>query len=184
MTYIPHTDTNRREMLEAIGVKSMEDLFPDVPAQHKFPKLELPAALGAFAALATGILIVPNCFRDGVSEVLDFQWDIVQRQDVGIGLVEPSSAQVQYLFRHLPGVITVEPFRQAFVRISHGHQRRQLAIQGLPSSGLHNRVLDSNLHRIELPPSGLVLSSKLAEVLGASVGDDGAHFWLFSYAIL
>ncbi|HET7872409.1 MAG TPA: ABC transporter permease, partial [Terriglobales bacterium] len=34
-------------------------------------------------ALATGILIVPNAFRDGVGEVLDFQWDVVQRQDVG-----------------------------------------------------------------------------------------------------
>ena len=41
-------------------------------------------------ALATGILIVPNCFRDGVAQVLDFQWDVVQRQDIGIGLVEPA----------------------------------------------------------------------------------------------
>ena len=45
-------------------------------------------------ALATGILIVPNAFRDGVAEVLDFQWDIVQRQDLAIGLVEPASAQI------------------------------------------------------------------------------------------
>lgn len=123
-------------------------------------------------SLATGILIVPNCFRDGVAEVLDFQWDIIQRQDVGIGLVEPSSAQVQYLFRHLPGVVTVEPFRQAYVRIGYGHQRRQLAIQGIPAHGLHNRVLDSHSQQIQLPRSGLVLSSKLAEVLGATIGDD------------
>src|SRR4029079_2536266 len=50
-------------------------------------------------ALATGILIVPNCFRDGVDEVLDFQWDVVQRQDVAVGLVEPASDQVRNLFR-------------------------------------------------------------------------------------
>jgi putative ABC transport system permease protein len=48
-------------------------------------------------ALATGILIVPNCFRDGVAEVLDFQWDVVQRQDLGIGLVEPAHYRVKHL---------------------------------------------------------------------------------------
>ncbi len=121
-------------------------------------------------ALATGILIVPNCFRDGVSEILDFQWDIIQRQDVGIGLVEPASDEVRHLLSRLPGVVTTEPFRQAFARISFGHQRRQVAIQGLPRNGLHNRVLDEHSHQIELPPAGLVISAKLAEVLEAKVG--------------
>lgn len=122
-------------------------------------------------ALATGILIVPNCFKDGVSEILDFQWDIIQRQDVGIGLVEPASDQVGNLLRQLPGVIATEPFRQAFVRISFGHQRRQIGIQGLPRHGLHNRVLDDASRQIELPSEGMVVSSKLAEVLGAQIGD-------------
>jgi putative ABC transport system permease protein len=123
-------------------------------------------------ALATGILIVPNCFRDGVKEVLDFQWDVVQRQDVGIGLVEPAGAPVSHLLGHLPGVVSVEPVRQAFVRIRFGHRRRQLAIQGLPHNGWHSRVIDAAYHQIPLPPQGLVVSSKLAEVLDARVGDE------------
>jgi putative ABC transport system permease protein len=122
-------------------------------------------------ALATGILIVPNSFRDGVTEILDFQWDIIQRQDIAIGLVEPASDQVQYVLSQLPGVITTEPFRLAFVRINFGHRRRQLGIQGLPAHGLHNRVLDESSHQIALPASGMVISAKLAEVLGAKVGD-------------
>ncbi len=123
-------------------------------------------------ALATGILIVPNAFRDSVDQMLDSQWDTIQRQDLGIGLVEPASAQVRHLFRQLPGVMTVEPFRAAFARIGFGHQRRQLGIQGIPANGLHNRVLDENDHLIQLPPDGLVVSMKLAEVLGARVGDE------------
>lgn len=122
-------------------------------------------------ALATGILIVPNCFRDGVSEILDFQWDIVQRQDVGIGLIEPANYNTLYLLAQLPGVVAAEPFRQAFVRISFGHNRRQVGIQGLPAYGLHNRVLDDQSHQITLPAEGLVVSAKLAQVLGARVGD-------------
>ncbi len=123
-------------------------------------------------ALATGILIVPNAFHDGVQEVLDFQWDVVQRQDIGIGLVEPDSARVRHLFEQLPGALAVEPFRNAFVRLHFGHQRRQLAIQGLPAGGVHNRVVNADKREIALPSDGVLLSSKLAQVLGARVGDE------------
>jgi putative ABC transport system permease protein len=122
-------------------------------------------------ALATGILIVPNCFRDGIQNVLDFQWDVVQRQDIAIGLVEPSSDQVKHLFAQLPGVINVEPFRSAAVRLRFGARHRQLGIQGLPTGGRHSRVIDANYRQIALPTEGLVISSKLAEALDARVGD-------------
>ncbi len=122
-------------------------------------------------ALATGILIVPNAFRDGVSQVLDFQWDVVQRQDLSVGLVEPGSADIRDLFAQLPGVLALEPVRAALVRVSFGHSSRQLSIVGLPSRGLHNRVLDDTSHQVALPPGGRVISSKLAELLGARAGD-------------
>ncbi|MBM3841379.1 MAG: FtsX-like permease family protein [Verrucomicrobia bacterium] len=122
-------------------------------------------------ALATGILIVPNCFRDGVAAVLDFQWDVVQRAEIAIGLVEPDSAKVRHVLRQLPGTLVVEPFRRAAVRIHFGHRRRQLMIQGLPNGGQHDRVIDAATRQIELSPDGLVVSAKLAEALGAKVGD-------------
>lgn len=122
-------------------------------------------------ALATGILVVPSAFRDGVSRVMDFEWDIVQRQDLTLGLVEPGSDRVKHDFRHLPGVLTVEPTRTAFVRLRYGHNRRQLAIQGLPANGRHGRVLGHGTREIVLPPNGIVLSAKLGQVLGLSLGD-------------
>src|SRR5688500_2842656 len=45
MSYLPHTDAEVEEMLSAIGVKRLEDLFPDVPANVRFPELNLPAGL-------------------------------------------------------------------------------------------------------------------------------------------
>jgi len=42
MTYVPHTEQETRDMLAAIGVPRMEDLFADVPAAVRFPKLKLP----------------------------------------------------------------------------------------------------------------------------------------------
>lgn len=45
MSYIPHTDTERQQMLSAIGVSTIEDLFEAVPSTHRFPPLDLPAPL-------------------------------------------------------------------------------------------------------------------------------------------
>ena len=45
MTYIPISPKERDAMLEAIGVKSLDDLFDAVPQKHRFPKLNLPPAL-------------------------------------------------------------------------------------------------------------------------------------------
>ncbi len=45
MSYVPHTDADRKAMLAAIGVKSVEALFEDVPASVRFPTLDLPEPL-------------------------------------------------------------------------------------------------------------------------------------------
>jgi glycine dehydrogenase subunit 1 len=45
MTYIPHTEADRRVMLEAIGVPQVADLFQVVPAGARFPDLDLPGPL-------------------------------------------------------------------------------------------------------------------------------------------
>jgi putative ABC transport system permease protein len=123
-------------------------------------------------ALATAILIVPNCFRDSVKQILGVQWDIVSRDDMSIGLVEPASVKVGYNLRHLPGVVQMEPFRFAAVRLRFGSRSRQLGIRGLKPDGIHVRAVDASLHEIPLPQEGLVASSKLAEVLGARIGDE------------
>ncbi|MCS6870104.1 MAG: glycine dehydrogenase, partial [Anaerolineae bacterium] len=51
MTYIPHTDADRAAMLAAIGISSLEELFEAVPAEHRFPPLNLPEALSEMEAL-------------------------------------------------------------------------------------------------------------------------------------
>jgi glycine cleavage system P protein (glycine dehydrogenase) subunit 1 len=50
--YIPHTKEDRDEMLAAIGISNLEQLFSDVPKAHRFPELNLPPALTEMEALA------------------------------------------------------------------------------------------------------------------------------------
>ena len=130
------------------------------------------AALTCLAlALATGILILPNAMRDGIAQVLDFQWDVVQRQTVTVALAEPQAARTIADFRHLPGVVLAEPFRSVPVELRAGPQVRRLALQGLPAQGTLSRVLDAEPAQRTLPEHGVILSAKLAEVLSVRPGD-------------
>jgi glycine dehydrogenase subunit 1 len=52
MTFNPHTPEDRREMLQAVGVKSIEELFAPVPKDVRFPTLDLPPVLTEMEAAA------------------------------------------------------------------------------------------------------------------------------------
>ncbi len=52
MSYVPHTEADRAEMLAAIGVDRVEDLFHDVPAACRFPELNLPEPLSEMEIMA------------------------------------------------------------------------------------------------------------------------------------
>jgi glycine dehydrogenase subunit 1 len=52
MTYLPHTDADRAEMLAAVGVERVEDLFHDVPPAYRFPPVSLPEPLSEMELMA------------------------------------------------------------------------------------------------------------------------------------
>jgi putative ABC transport system permease protein len=57
------------------------------------------------------------------------------------------------------------------VRLRHGHRFRQTAVTGLVDGAELNRVVDASFDEVRLPPEGLVLSTKLAEILDVERGD-------------
>lgn len=180
---------------QAVNLPPAEAMRPEPPAEFKASLLERlgvqrlvgtslrmalrnlerkpwQAFFTAFGlALATGIPIVPGAMRDGVNHIIAFQWDQVAHQDVTLSLVEPGSASALADLRHLPGVMTAEPFRAVPARLRFGHQSRRVGVTGLPREATLNRVLDAGGNPVELPADGLLVSAKLAEILGAKPGD-------------
>lgn len=122
-------------------------------------------------ALATGLLILPKTFKAGIAEILDFKWDVVQRQDLDVRLMEPSSGRTLHELERLPGVVSIEPNRMASVRIHYGGVSRQIGLRSLIDGGIHARAVDAGGHELPPPTDGLIVSAKLADVLGARVGD-------------
>ncbi len=45
MRYIPHTEAERQAMMAAIGIEDIDELFADVPADFRYPQLDLPEPL-------------------------------------------------------------------------------------------------------------------------------------------
>ena len=128
------------------------------------------SALGV--AFAVAMLIVGMFSLDAIEVLLDMQFNVAQRQDYTVAFVEPRSARALHELAHLPGVLAVEPVRMVPARLRAGHRTREEIITGLDERSRLHRVVDTSHASIPLPPDGLVLSAKLAEVLGVSAGED------------
>src|SRR5262249_5993465 len=94
-----------------------------------------------------------------------------QRYDMSVALVEPTSGRALNEIAHLPGVQHGEAFRSLPVRLRSGHHARRLAVMGLQGEGRLFRLIDRFEHAVPVPPDGLLLSAKLAELLRVAPGD-------------
>ena len=112
-----------------------------------------------------------NFTEDTVNHVMNYQFNEVLRQDVTVAFVEPTSGTVRHDLRHLPGVLSVEPYRAAPARLRYGARSRRLAIMGLESPARLYRPLEAASRSVVLPDDGVVISRKLAEILGCDRGD-------------
>ncbi len=182
-------------VLQAVRLPPAEAMRPEPPAEYRmsiFERLGLSklvstsfrmalrnlerrpwqAFFTAFGlALATGIPIVPGAMGDGINYLLSIQWDVADRENVTVSLIEPGSASTLNDIRNLPGVMTAEPFRSVPARLRFGHHSRRLGVTGLPRERYLTQLLDDQERSVELPLDGLLVSAKLAEILGAKVGD-------------
>ena len=73
---------------------------------------------------------------------------------------------------HLPGVQRAEGVRFVPVRFRVGHRWRDSAIIGYEAQSKLHQVLHGGERVVTLPPEGVVMTDKLAEILGVGVGDE------------
>jgi putative ABC transport system permease protein len=152
-------------------------LFSVLPASFRLilrnltrrPGKALLSILGI--SFAAGILVVGSYFVDAILYLMSAQFDVIQREDVAVWFSEPRSAQARHELARLPGVLRAEPFRTVSVRLRFRHKSHRLQLTGLSSGSLLHRLVDSQLRPVELPPEGMLLSTKLAEILDVRPGE-------------
>jgi putative ABC transport system permease protein len=122
-------------------------------------------------AFSVALVEVALGTMDSVEAMLDAIYYRTDRQDATLAFNTPRGPGVVTAARHLPGVMTAEPYLDHPVRISNGHYSRQLAITGKPPGTDLSRVLDLDLKPVVLPPDGLALGDRVAQILHVTVGD-------------
>lgn len=161
----------RPTILERIGLQR----FLSQPARMVLRQLErrpLKALLSTFGiALAVAVLILGRFVVDALDHLIEYQYYVRQRHDVSVTFVEPTSAAAACELRRLPGVLQSETFRSVPVKLRFRHREHRTGIMGLPQDPQLNRLVDPDNGLVELPPKGLLLSSKLADLLHVEPGN-------------
>lgn len=159
-----------RSLVERLGLSR----WLSAPSRIVFRNLErrplrtLASVVGI--AFSGALLIIGLFFLDSIDELLDMQFNVSQRQDVTVNFVEPRSSAALHEITRLPGVMLGEASRSVPVRLRSGHRYRQTVVLGLRNDDQLTRVVDISHRRLHLPPQGLVISKKLAEILAVDKG--------------
>lgn len=132
-------------------------------------------AKAAFACLglasASAILVVGGYFFDAIDELFDLQFQRIERQDVTLTFTQPLSHRAVHALAHLPGVLAVEPFRSVPVRLSSGYRSQRVSLDGVGQQASLRRLVDERSQPFAVPPQGLLLTNRLATLLGVRPGD-------------
>lgn len=132
----------------------------------------IKAALSVLGiALAVAVLLVGRFFVDAILRIADVQFRHVQRENLVVVFNASQPAHAVYDLGHLPGVLRVEPFRSIPARLRAGHHSRRGALLGLERGAELRRLVGADFRVTPLPPEGLVLTAKLAEILRVTPGD-------------
>ncbi len=122
-------------------------------------------------AVAVALLVMMTAMMDGIRHLMQWQFSVVQREDIQALLVEPRGTPAFHAFRSLGGVVQAEPFRLAAVKLRAGHRTKRGVLYGLEPDGQMRRVVDGDGKPWALPPEGLLLTAIFADTLGVRAGD-------------
>ena len=121
-------------------------------------------------AMSVSVLVLGNFMEDSLDYLMDQQFQIAQRQDMSVALVEPSTGSAVHDITHLPGVIRAEPVRAVSTRMRFRHRSRRIGIMGLPADMQLFQLLDTSQQRLDVPSEGLLISEKLGRILEVRPG--------------
>lgn len=127
------------------------------------------SALGI--GLSLGIVIVGRFSGDALEVLIEEQFYRAWREDVTVTFAGPVPARAVRELLPLPGVLHAEGVRFTPARIYAGHRWRDLPLQGYAEGARLRQLLDGTGQVHPMPNGGVVLTAKLGEVLGVTVGD-------------
>lgn len=167
----PPPTTYRVNIIERMGLKGAMSQPTRMVLRHiiRWPLRSSLTVIGI--SFAGALLVMTLFFLDSLDEMTEIFFFDSERQDVAVALTDIRADRAIEDAMNLPAVLRAEGLRQVGVRLRFGPRVERTAISGLGAENDLRRLLDVDKNTIDIPPEGLVLTDKLAELLGANVGD-------------
>lgn len=161
----------RKSRVENLGLQRWLSQPSRMVLRHlqRRPLKALLATLGI--SLACAIMVVGNFQPDSIRHMVQVQFNQVQREDITVTFIEPTSQRALYSLQGLQGVEYAEGFRNVPVRLRYRHREYRTSLEGLPAAGSLRHLLNADLEIVRPPPEGILLSKHLGVILGAAPGD-------------
>lgn len=132
----------------------------------------LKSTLSALGLSFTIVLLVSGLFwSDSMDHLIFAQYGLAQRETGSVQLTQalPENAVIEML--SLSGVTEAEGYRSAAVEVRFGEKSKRTTIRAFPESARLQTLVDEKLNDIPIPLEGVYLSTILARILGAKLGD-------------
>lgn len=127
------------------------------------------SALGL--SLAVSVLVASSFLISAMDEILDVSFNQSNRQDVVLMMAGDRPLSTLEDVRKLPGVMEAEGELMTAVTLRNGHREKQLAITTRGTGATLARSVDRAGLPIEPEGDGLLITTRVAEVLRLKAGD-------------
>ncbi len=162
----------RAGLVERLGLRTFLSPAARIIVRNLARRPLRAAASTLGIAFAVAILLLGRYFVDAISYLGYVQFQVVQRDDVTLVSHEPLPARARYELARLPGVVRSEDFRQVMVELRHGPRARKTVLFGLQPDDQLRRLVDRHLDPVDLPSDGVLMTTKLGEILELDPGDE------------
>ncbi len=122
-------------------------------------------------AIATALILATLCLHDSMYYMMDYHFSKITHQDETVALREPRGRRSIREVGTMATVNEAEPQLAVACEMSHGPHMKRTGLTGLTEHARLYTPLTDTGKQLVIPDAGVVLTAKLAEMLGVSTGD-------------
>jgi putative ABC transport system permease protein len=161
----------RPSLIERLGAGALVSL-PARMSLRNLARRPLRAALGALGiASAVAVLVTGAFFTDSMDFMVRLAFERALQADATVTFTHPVARSAVRELSRLPGVLAVEPTRDVAAVLRRGPRSERVALSGVIRAPTLSALVGADGREVPVPPSGLVISSRLAALLDARPGD-------------
>jgi putative ABC transport system permease protein len=129
-------------------------------------------AANLFGIAAAVTLLISTLFTfDAIDDMIEQMFFRTNAHDAAVTFFEARNEAAVSELSRLPGVMAAEGVRDVPARLVSGYRSERVSITGLTADAQLRRVLSSDGRYVDMPSTGIVLSSQLAGMLDITTGD-------------